>query len=113
MTRKQTRALHFLVGILAGVTATLVVGQQPPKKYQPSEVEALRLQVKQKDAQIASYQAQSAQQAAQRAYADLMTEAEKIKEAEHWPANVTFDPGSLSFSEPPAPPPAKHEEKKP
>jgi predicted lipid-binding transport protein (Tim44 family) len=95
--------LAFFV-LLLSIAAALFAQAPPPKKYQPTEVESLRLQVKQKDAQLASYQAQQAQQAAQKAYADLMAEADKVKEAEHWPANVQFDPSQLSFSEPPAPP---------
>jgi hypothetical protein len=100
------KPIHLVGGILTSFLISLAVASQAPqpKKYQPSEVESLRLQVKQKDAQLASYQAQQAQQAAQKAYADLMAEADKIKESEHWPANVMFSPQDLSFSEPPAQP---------
>src|SRR6267378_483908 len=60
----------------------------PPSsvKYEPTEVERLRLEVKQKDAQLAQVQLQRAQQAFQQSLALLDEEAGKVKAAHpDWP----------------------------
>lgn len=65
-------------------------------EYAPSEVQALKLQLKLKDAQIAKAQFQQA-------YASLMDEANSIKKENKWPETLLFDPDKLQFSAPPQP----------
>jgi len=77
----------------------------PPSsvKYEPTEVERLRLEVKQKDAQLAQVQLQRAQQAFQQSLALLDEEAGKVKVAHpDWPKGVQFSPDTLTFTGPSA-----------
>ena len=76
-------------------------------KYQPTEIQLLKLQVKQRDAQLAQRDLQTAQTKFQQSILDLTNEAEVIKKENKWDEKVTFDPNTISFSEPP-----KKEEKK-
>lgn len=114
--------------VIALALAALVIwaatsrGQTPPPvqpplaKYQPTEVQSLRLQVAQKNAQLAQAALQQAQRNFQDAFAALNAEAEKVKAEEHWDAKVTFDPDKLTFAEAAvaaAPAPAPAEAKKP
>lgn len=78
-----------------------VLAQQT--KYEPTEVQLLRLQVKQKDAQLAQVQLQRAQQAFQGALAALDAEAGAVKKANNWPADVQFSPDTLTFEVPKLP----------
>jgi len=89
---------------------------KPPTAFTPTEVQALRLQVKQKDAQLAQQAMSAAQANFSKALLDLNAEAERVKSEQHWNKDVTFNPNDLSFSAPaPAPVPAvaKPAEKKP
>jgi hypothetical protein len=84
-----------------GVVAVMVllagsVVAQAPAKYAPSEVQLLKLQVRQKDAQLA-------QVAAQQAYTALLSEAAAVKRENKWDDKVIFNPESLTFTDPPAP----------
>jgi len=90
------------------LSATLLA-QTPPVKYEPTEVEMLRLQVAQKDAQIAQIQLQQAQQMFQQALGRLHLEADKIKAEHKWPAEVQFKMDTLTFAAPPKAPEKKHE----
>ena len=74
----------------------------PP--YEPSEVQALRLQVKQRDAQIAQIAFQQAQVQFQQALAELNREADRIKTENKWPKDLVFKPETLKFEAPPSPP---------
>lgn len=83
--------------------AILTNAQAPtpaPPKYQPTEIQLLKLQVKQKDARLAQVQAAQAQAQFQAAMADLMKEAESIKVENKWPAEVIFNADNVSYQEP-------------
>jgi hypothetical protein len=102
----------------------------PPSKVtataelKPTEVQSLRLQVKQKDALLAKQRLealqtviQGAQADYQRALQDLTTTADSVKLENGWRADTQFDPNQLTFSPaPPTPPTAPKDaakEKKP
>ncbi|SRR6266436_3718222 len=74
------------------------------KTYKPTELQSLRLQVRQKDAQLAQAALQAAQQQFQAALQNLTAEGEKVKVENKWPSDTQFSPNDLSFS---APAPAK------
>lgn len=117
-------ALKIAIGavLLAGISLTAIgaagLAQSPPAAppapatYKPTELQALKLQVLQKDAQLAQVQLQRAQQAFQGALAALDAEAGAVKKANNWPADVQFSPDTLTFEVPrlpvgqPTPPPA-------
>lgn len=123
------RTLKIAVGaiLLAGISLTAIgaagLAQSPPApppataKYVPTELQALRLQVAQKDAQLAQVQLQRAQQAFQGALAKLDEIAGQVKLENHWAADVQFSPDTLTFEAPklpaPTPTPAPTPEKKP
>jgi len=122
--RKMKRIVLIFSWSIAvvAVAAGTIIAQTPtppPSKYQPTEVQNLRLKVKQQDLIIASKNAQELQKAlqdaqkdAQTKYADLMKEADTVKTEQKWPANLIFNPDQLSFTEPPpapAAPPKKEE----
>lgn len=86
----------------------------PPSKYQPTEVQSLRLQVAQKNAQLAQAALQSAQRAFADAFSALQQEAAKVKAEQKWDdAKVTFNPDTLTFVDAPTPAAPKPEVKKP
>lgn len=83
--------------------AVLVAAQKTePLKFLANEVQQLRLQVKQKDAQLAQAALKEADARFKQTLQELSNEAEQVKKDQHWPADVVFDPNSLSFSEPKA-----------
>jgi hypothetical protein len=86
--------------------ATLLAAE-PATKFLANEVQLLRLQVKQKDAQLAQANLQAAQAKFQQALQDLSNEAERVKQDQKWPSTVVFDPNTLTFSEPEKKPEAK------
>jgi len=96
------------------IIISVLLAQSPaaPVKYEPSEVEQLRLQLAAKDAQIAQIQFQNAQYVFQQAIARLHAEADKVKAEHKWPAEVQFKPETLTFAVP-APPKPPVPEKKP
>ena len=107
----QTLTLCAIVALLAFVYVDqrLVEAQEQaaapakPAAFNPSEVQQLRLTVRQRDVQIAYQTFQTAQQ-------NFLSEAERIKKDNNWPDTVKFDPQTMSFRDtPPAPPttPAK------
>lgn len=100
--------------IAVALFATLigVVQAQEKKEYKLTEVQLLRLQVKQKDAQIAQVRFQASQQAFQAAINDLQAEASKVKEQNSWDKDVIFNADALTFSEAPKPEAAKKPEVK-
>jgi|SRR6267142_4273374 len=99
--------MKIAIGLTLLFSATLLA-QSPPAKYEPTEVELLRLQVAQKDAQIAQIQLQQAQQMFQQALGRLQVQADIIKAEHKWPAEVQFKLETLTFA-----PPTKAPEKKP
>ena len=102
------RRVPWILFVSATLLAVVVSCTKKPT-WTPSEVQMLRLQVKQKDAQLAQQQMLIAQQAFQKAMADLQSEADKVEDENGWPRTSVFDPATLTFKPPvPAPttPPA-------
>lgn len=102
------RAWIILVAI---VTLEIVaVAQQvkapEPPKYQPTEVQSLRLKVAYDDARLAQRDAQDAQTKFQQSLQALSDAADKIKQENNWPSTVQFNMDSLSFAEAPKPTPS-------
>jgi len=83
------------------------------KSYDLSENQKLRLQVKQKDAQLAQMQLSIAQSGFQKTIDDFNAEVKAIEKENSWPETLQVNPQNLTFSEPPAPPKEKPEQKKP
>ncbi len=94
---------RYVVAV-AALYISVTLRADEPKAYKPTEIQSLRLQVRQKDAQLAQANLQVAQQQFQAALANLTAEAEKVKLEQKWPADTQFSPNDLSFS---APVPAK------
>lgn len=127
--KHSVRLLAILVGLVFGFALGAVVdgvsGHQAPasapsatpEKYLPTEVQKLRLQVKHKDAEIAQFGVQVAQQRYQAFLNALQEEGERIKTENHWNLDVQFDANAMTFRDPPAiaPTPAAKpaEDKKP
>jgi hypothetical protein len=95
---------YLAVGLLF---ATGLFGQSVAPALTPTEVQSLRLQVKQKDAQIAQKEMQEATVKFQGALTDLQNEGKKVVTENKWPDTTVFDPNTLRFSEAPKPEPAK------
>jgi hypothetical protein len=96
----------LLLGVFCGVILTyagIVSCQTKPAPLAPSESETLKLQVKQKDAQIKRQALNQANAEFQAAYAALMDEANAVKKDHKWPVETLFDPDKLQFSAPPKP----------
>ena len=87
----------------------VTLGQEKPKEYKLTEVQQLKLQVQQKDAQLLQAQLQNIQRQFQEKVSELMSTAQKIKMENGWSPDTKFDPDHLIFS---APDP-KEEVKKP
>ena len=108
------RAINAAVGVVA--VTFMALAQQPgapPSKYQPSEVQVLKLKVKQLEALNAGKDFQAAQQIYQQKMSALTEQAQQIETENKWPTTLAFDPNSLTFNERPEPPaPPKAEEKK-
>lgn len=68
----------------------------------PTEVQSLRLQVRQKDALLAKAALEQAQHAFQQALQDLTAEGERVRVEQGWPAGTQFDPNTLAYSAAPA-----------
>lgn len=99
--RENTPILLVSAMILGAFLLAAATRETQPDSYIPSEVQSLRLQVRQKDAVIARLNYESAVNA-------LMSEGEKVRLENHWPDTVHFDFNSLSFVEqPPTPKPTK------
>jgi predicted lipid-binding transport protein (Tim44 family) len=86
-------------------------------RYTPTEIQSLRLQVKQKDALLAKQQLEALQaafQQVQQRYQDnlkaLTDEGEKVKVENAWPKDTQFNPNDLTYAA--APVPVKKEDKK-
>jgi hypothetical protein len=96
MALKRIITIIILLGIAA------IVGAQtlPESKYKLSEIQLLRLQVRQKDALLAQQALSQAQANFQNAMSALTAEASKVKEENKWDAKVQFDAGTLQFSDP-------------
>lgn len=116
---KLFRNARLVVIIAAILCVAYAYSQDPPKppvQFPPSEIQSLRLQVKQRDARLA-------QLASERAMGDLAVECHKVRDDNKWPATVECDFNTLTFidmkpptvaakPEAPKPEPPKAEPKK-
>lgn len=80
----------------------LIGKAQAPASYKPTEVQTLRLQVKQRDAWLAQRDAIESQRRYQQAIAELNALGEDIRKENGWPTTVLFNPDKVEFSAPPA-----------
>lgn len=111
--------LNKRIGMILFVLLALalaVLGQEK-KSYVPSELQLLRLQLRQRDAQIAQRDLQAAQARFQQALADLNEAAQNVKRENKWDEKVQFNPDTVTFAIPetpktPAPVPAPASEAK-
>lgn len=85
------------VGMLIFAAYAVVHAEQA--EYTPTELQSLRLQLKQRDAQLAQKDFFIAQQNMNAALQALNSEAEKVKAANGWPESVQFNQATLVFSE--------------
>jgi len=107
--------LSALVALAQDGQPTLKTGVGP-KLLEPTELQSLRLQVKQKDALLARNLLEQAQGNFQKALDALKDEGDRVKAENGW-KDAQFDPSTLQFAVPAAPPavpaapPAKKEGK--
>jgi hypothetical protein len=95
---------RFIIGIEIALIVMLsyaVYGQEKAKEYKLTEVQLLKLQVQQKDAQLLQAQLQNIQRQFQEKVSDLMSTANKFKLENGWPPETSFNPDTLQFSAPP------------
>jgi hypothetical protein len=112
MEAEMMRRIAVILFVLFAV-AIAVLGQDK-KSYVPTEIQMLRLQLKQREAQLAQRDFQQAQARFQQSVMELNAAAEAVKRENHWPDGVTFNPDSVSFIAPPDPPkPAAPAQEKP
>ena len=108
----RTVGIIILIGVVAVILCLMwaerTMSQEKVKEYKLTEVQQLKLQVQQKDAQLLQAQLQNIQRQFQEKVSDLMSTANKFKLENGWPPETQFNPDTLAFS---APPPK--EEKKP
>lgn len=100
--------ITLLLSVILITWSAAIGGQEkeksaPPKKFELSEVQQLKLQVKQRDALLAKAAMDSAQANFQQAVLNLTAEADRIKIENSWPKETQFSPNELTFNEPPAP----------
>ena len=89
----------LLICVSAFVSSVVAQDKPPaPPTLTPTEVQSLRLQVRQRDAVIAKVQLDAAQQKFQAALKDLSDEAERVKSENKWDKTVAFDVNSMSFT---------------
>lgn len=90
---------YLAIGVLfaSGLMAQTV----SPEKFTPTEIQGLRLQIKQKDAQLAQQDMQNATVRFQQALAALQSEGERVKTENKWDKEVVFNPNNLEFAKPP------------
>ena len=96
---------YYLLGVFSIISfwGLLMQGQETKVKYQPNELQSLRLKVTQQQAQIAQKDLFIAQQNFQIALAALKVEGDKVKRENQWDAGVIFNPETLMFIDPPKP----------
>lgn len=100
---------RFVAWILAGVFLLATFRLYPQeaktihvnKPYEMSEIQKLRLQVKQKDAQLAQQASAIAQNNFQRTINDFNAEVRAIEKENNWPETLQLNPDTLEFKEPP------------
>jgi uncharacterized protein YlxW (UPF0749 family) len=96
--------LLLMAAIVFGLFATKSAHTQQQKSYELTEVQKLRLQVRQKDAQLAQIQVSIAQSAFQKTIDDFNAETKAIEKENSWPETLQLNPQTLQFTEPPPPP---------
>jgi hypothetical protein len=97
--------LSALVALAQDGQPTLKTGVGP-KLLEPTELQSLRLQVKQKDALLARNLLEQAQGNFQKALDALKDEGDRVKAENGW-KDAQFDPSTLQFAVPAAPPAKK------
>jgi hypothetical protein len=106
---EMVKKVIFALGVVGLLLAGLAIRAQlsKPKTYEPSEVQTLRLQLKQRDTQMAI-------QVYQGKFNELVAEAQKVKKENGWPDDLKFNADTLQFEMPkltplpsPTPAPAK------
>jgi hypothetical protein len=102
---RKSKAMWIMVVAVICITLAISGWSQEKVKYEPTEIQSLRLKVDQQKALLAQRDLQQAQANMQAAMAALTEESAKIKKENGWPEDVTFNPDSLAFSSP-APTPA-------
>jgi hypothetical protein len=98
---KLAKQPAFWLGIIFLVAAILAHGQASPE-LKPSEVQMLRLEVKQKTALLAQRDVNDAQTRFNQALTELQDEAKKVEEENKW-TDAQFNPQDLTFKPMPKP----------
>ena len=98
--------------VLLTLCSTAFGQEGKDKKYTLTEVQQLRLQVMQRDAQLLQVRLQETQRQFQEKVSELMATAQKVKLEQGWPPETVFNPDTLQFSAPPPPATPAKEEKK-
>ncbi|HVI10182.1 MAG TPA: hypothetical protein VND65_17970 [Candidatus Binatia bacterium] len=81
----------------------ITLAQSATEKYEPTEVEKLKLQLAQKDAQLAQQQFNYAQQSLNVAITAFRNQSNAIVKAHGWPDDVEADYNTLEFALRPKP----------
>lgn len=92
----------YFLGVLLVISfwGLLVQGQDKLKsKYEPTEIQMLRLEVKQREAQLAQKDFFIAQQNLNTSLKALNDEAARVKTENKWPDGLVFSQEKLSFTE--------------
>jgi len=89
MVRKIPWILAWML-VFAGAAA---LAEEKAKDYKPTELQSLRLQVRQRDALLAWDRYQ-------KAVVELNAEADRVKKDNKWPADTIFNGDTLEFSAP-------------
>lgn len=94
--------MRILLGVLF-LSALTLNSQEPkaPPSYTPTEIQSLRLQVKQKDTLLAVKILQEAQANFTNMKMSLMNESDSVIKENKWPQDLIFNPDTLQFSETP------------
>src|ERR1700720_34429 len=99
---KRTKVDWILVSTILMIIVMAIVGiciaarADEKKGYDITETQKLRLEVKQKDAQIAQMQMQAANNAFQKSIADFNAESKAIQKENGWPDTVHLDDRMLA-----------------
>lgn len=103
---KLGRGILLTIGLaVVLIGAAKIVSCQTAKspEYKPTDMQILRLQVKQSQAQTKKVLRDHAQEEFNAAYGALMDEANAVKKENKWPVETLVDPDKLLFSAPPKP----------
>src|SRR6266436_1060530 len=93
----RPKIIITLIALLVGMVVA-AIGTETSKEYKPTELQQLKLQVRQKDAQLAQVALREAQSNFQQKVKELMEEGVAIQKANSWPDNVTLNADTLQFS---------------